>query len=189
MSIKIVKEEQILDGFLKVVKADIEHTLPDGTVLKYNRSKFNREDAVAIVVENKTTGKLIFVRQNRYAVADRVDPMILEIVAGRVEEDQSLEETAKREVEEEIGYSVSKLEYLTDYFPSPGYSSEKITIFYASVTEEDKISSGGGLACENEFIQIEEYSHGEVAEMLKRGEFIDGKSKMGLFIYFSRNII
>ncbi len=184
MSIKIIKEEIINDGFLKVIKAEVEHTLPSGDKIKYNRSKIERENAVGIVVENTDTGKFIFVRQHRYPIGEKTDPMILEIVAGRIERDDAPLETAIREVEEEIGYKVNKekIQFLNSYFTSPGYSSEQLFLYHAKVSTSDKVSSGGGLENENEFITIEEYDRNEVVEKLRKGEFKDGKTQMALLI-------
>lgn len=182
--IKIIKETQDSDGFLKLFTADVEHTLVDGRVMNYKRSKVEREAAVGIVIENVDTGKLIFVRQYRYAVGEKTNPMMLEIVAGRIEGNDPAEETAKREIEEEVGYKVSELTYLTDYFTSPGYSSEIIHLFHAKVKESDKTSEGGGLLSENEFLKIEEYSTEEALELLMNGEIKDGKSQLALTIFF-----
>lgn len=187
MSIKLVKEETILNGFLKVVKAEVEHTLPDGRVVTYNRSKVEREDAVGVVIENVDKGTLVFVRQHRYPVGSKIDPMILEIVAGRVEEGQSTVTTAIRETEEEIGYLPDEKDVtlLTSYFTSPGYSSERITLYHAKISDSQKVSAGGGLLTENEFIIIEEYTYDEVTQMLSEGVFQDGKTQMALFMFFA----
>jgi ADP-ribose pyrophosphatase len=188
MSIKILKEENILEGFLKVVKALVEQTLPNGDKITYNRSKVERENAVGIIVENEETGKLIFVRQHRYPIGEKTDPMILEIVAGRIEGNDDPIDTAIREMEEEIGYKIdkNKIRFLNSYFTSPGYSSEQIFLYHAWVRNSDKVSKGGGLETENEFIVIEEYDYPDVEEMFRNREFKDGKTQIALLLWFAK---
>lgn len=185
MSIKILKEKEEKTGIFKIVHSEIEHTISSDKKVEYNRSKVEREDAVAVLIRNIDTQKFIFVRQYRYPVSGKTNPMMLEIVAGRIEKKDSPEETAKREVEEEIGYKLEKLTHLISYFTSPGYSSEKIHVFFANVEEKNKISSGGGLKEENEFLQIEEYDSNQVVEMMKNEKIQDGKTLMALNIFFN----
>ena len=59
---------------------------------------------------------------------------------------------------------------MNDYFVSPGYSTEKIKIYYCEVSE--KIGEGGGLATEDENIEIIKMNKNEFLQY----QFNDGKS-------------
>lgn len=60
---------------------------------------------------------------------------VLEVPAGRVDPGESPEETARRELVEEIGYFPRKLEKLGSLYVSPGYSDEILHVFLAEELE------------------------------------------------------
>ncbi len=62
----------------------------------------------------------------------------------------------RREIHEELGYEVDQLEEIVCIWPSPGTSAEEITVYYAEVSY--KTGEGGGLAEENERIEMVELS-------------------------------
>jgi len=55
---------------------------------------------------------------------------------------------------EEIGYEAKKVQHITTFYVSPGGTSERIYLYYASVVPKDQTSTGGGLAPEGEDIHI-----------------------------------
>ena len=59
-------------------------------------------------------GSVILVRQYRYPIGR----LSLEIPAGRIEHGQTRQETANRELEEEVGYVASNLELISEFFPN-----------------------------------------------------------------------
>jgi len=73
-----------------------------------------------------------------------------------------LEDTIKKEIVEEIGYKTDNIEKLISTYFVPGYSSERIHIYYIEVSE--KISEGGGVESEDEFIEIVEMTKEEISE-------------------------
>ncbi len=80
--------------------------------------------AVAPVLES---GELLLVRQYRHAALDQ----LLEIPAGRLEPGEAPLDAARRELEEETGHRASSYLELCSFFPAPGFSSEKLTLFEA----------------------------------------------------------
>lgn len=71
--------------------------------------------------------KIILVKQYRYAYQQDT----IEIPAGKLELDEEIKKAAKRELEEETGYSCKDLELITDIFPTPGYCDEIIHLYEA----------------------------------------------------------
>lgn len=49
---------------------------------------------------------------------------MLEIPAGKLEQDEVREEAAKRELEEETGYVANNLKFITDMYGCPGFTNE-----------------------------------------------------------------
>lgn len=138
------------------------------------RERIVRPDAVAAVVYNRLDQHFIFVDQYRPGP----NKTLLEIVAGKIDDQEDPQVAIIREIEEEVGYKVEQITVLVPFFyTSPGYSTERIQIYYAVVSE--KISSGGGI--DDEEITIISMNQGALNIHLKlEDEFVDGKTLLAL---------
>ena len=103
-----------------VCSDDVE--LPDGKVIQYTRVD---ENPFAVVVPLKS-GKIVMVKNYRYPL----DEMSLELPSGHIELGESPEETARRELKEETGYSAKELRQIGEFHPSVR-SSQKAFVFIA----------------------------------------------------------
>ncbi len=90
-----------------------------------------RHPGGALAVPITSEGKLVLVRQYRFAVQGR----LLEFPAGTVEVNEDPSETIKRELEEETGYRAYRWRKLGEFFLAPGYSDEIIYAFLAQDLE------------------------------------------------------
>lgn len=92
----------------------------------------------------------------------------LELCAGIVDKNKSLEETAAEEVLEECGYSVSpsRLERIICFANSVGSAGDNHTLFLAQVEDSDRVGDGGGLVEEGELIEVVEMTVAEVKEYM-----------------------
>ncbi|MFH1319542.1 MAG: NUDIX hydrolase [Bacteroidota bacterium] len=175
---EIKEEKRIFDNYFKVDEALVKHTSKEGKVTEFSKMKLIRKDASAVFIYNEETGKVIFVKQYRYAIANHVSEPVLEIAAGTIDEGELPLETAKREVLEECGYKVKdeNIHLTSSFFVTPGYSSEVIYLYHATVTNEDKIHEGGGNETENENIEVVEIDYPEFLELLNNNKIDDGKT-------------
>jgi ADP-ribose pyrophosphatase len=123
---------------------------------------------------------MLLVNQFKYPAYEKGPGWITEAVAGMIEKDESPESAACREVEEEIGYKVFKLEHISTFYVSPGGSSERIILYYAEVDEADKIEAGGGVASEYEDIITVDLSLTEALEQIRSGQIADAKTILGI---------
>ena len=113
-------------------------------------------------------GRLVFVKQFRKA-AERV---FIEVVAGLLEEGESPEECACREVKEETGYTVDSLEKLISLYPSPGYVDEIIEVFLAHLhpaAEDIELDH-------DECLEVVIMTPSEMEKQVDAGEICDGKT-------------
>ena len=128
-----------------------------GTTNKLVREIFERDaEAVAIVPYDPTTDEVVLIEQFRPgALNDPVSPWLIEIVAGMVDAGESREEAACRELYEEAKLKIkpSDLSLVSSLYPSPGGTSEVVTVYLAKV-DASHLASSGGLACEDEDIRI-----------------------------------
>lgn len=118
-------------------------------------------------------GSVALVRQWRYPLAR----YSLEIAAGRIEPGHTPEETAARELEEEMGFRAREFQKLGEFFVAPGYCEEKMFVYLATGLE----------ACEQNLDDDEEIEviHMPFAEALGRihsGEIDDAKSIVTLLL-------
>ncbi|MEL6162370.1 MAG: NUDIX hydrolase, partial [Cyanobacteria bacterium J06628_3] len=88
-----------------------------------------RHPGGALAVPVTPEGKLILLRQYRFAVSGR----LLEFPAGTIEANETPFETIQREIQEETGYSAGKWQNLGKFALAPGYSDE---IIYAYLAED-----------------------------------------------------
>ncbi len=96
--------------------------LPDGSEMTYTLLDLP-DFAGCLSVHD---GDFILVSNYRYPL----DKRVLEIPAGFIEEDESPEETAKRELEEETGYKIESCEKLCEYNTIGGLSDQKGHLFF-----------------------------------------------------------
>jgi ADP-ribose pyrophosphatase len=97
-------------------------------------------DLAAAVIVAVDDGHVILVEQARIPTGRRC----LELPAGLVgdEGEETLEDAAKRELEEETGFRAERIETLGEYYSSPGMTSERFTIVRA--TGLTRMGEGGG---------------------------------------------
>ncbi len=145
---------------------------------RFRRVKIKKENAVAVLVFNHQSNKIILTKQLRYPIADQHPEPLLEILAGKIDAGEDPLHAALREAKEEIGYTIQpeNIHLLLSCYPTPGYSSELFYIYYASVNNADKINSGGGMDSENEFIEVVEMEAEEFYAQVKNGVLKDAKT-------------
>ena len=103
--------------------------------------------------------------------------MLVEACAGLLDENNA-EDCIKKETEEETGYKIEKVKKIFEAYMSPGSVTEIIYFFVAEYSESMKVSEGGGLAHEQENIDVLELSFDEAYGMIASGDIKDGKTIM-----------
>lgn len=175
-NIEILNNEVAYQGKYQIRKVELRYQDEQVDEIQH-REVFNRGDAVAALLYNRTTKKLLFVQQFRVApyLAGHATTFI-EVCAGTMEKGENPEQTMLREIEEETGYSIQQIEKAFSLYVSPGASTEQIHCFVARFTEEDHLSSGGGLAEEHEHIVNVEWTVEETKAAIADGRLCDAKS-------------
>lgn len=180
---ELVKEETMYRGFLDIMKGTIEvYSEKEDKRVKIYREVLYKKDAIAVLLKNTDTDEFIFSQQFRYPTVEHDDGYILEIPAGAIDHGEQPLETLKREALEEAGYQINRAELLSVSYVSPGYSTERTFIYYAEVSNKDKVAEGGGLTEETEEIEL---VHVPVAQLdkLLAGKVVDAKSLLALQWY------
>lgn len=162
-----IKSEKIYEGKVLNLRIDTVE-LPDK---RYSKREIVEHVGGVGVIAITEEGNIVLVNQYRKAL----DKNIIEIPAGKLEINEEPKETARRELEEETGYTCSKMRYFTEFYPTPGYCTEKIHLFIA----EDLIPGKQNLD-ENEFLEVLEIPFEEAYEKVMNGEILDAKTLIGI---------
>ncbi len=183
--VKIISEKKVYDGFFKINEAHLQHELFNGEMSpELTRLNFERGDSAAVVLHDPVSDTVIMTEQFRYPVftKDKDKAWIMEIPAGSIEENENADPTItlRRELMEEIGYSVNSFRKIASFFVSPGGTSERIHLFYSSVTHKSKITSGGGLVSEGEDVRTVSIGVQSALYKISTGEIMDAKTIIGL---------
>lgn len=179
--VEIGERKRLLDDFFQVEAVFLRYERFDGQMSPLvRRLNFERGDSVSVVIFNPSTGRILLVNQFRYPCYEKGPGWMTEAVAGMIGSGETPEQCARREVEEEMGYKLSRLEHISTFYVSPGGSSERIVLYYAEVGDGDKERPGGGLSSENEDIVTLELSLEEALEQIRTGQIADAKTIIGI---------
>lgn len=120
-----------------------------------------------------TNNEAVMVRQYRHAFQKD----LLELPAGKIDKGETHFETAKRELLEETGIQALDLIYLGEIYPSVGYTTEVIHLYYTTGVEINKTHQS------DEISTIEVYPLAELYEMIFTNSLVDAKSICALLKY------
>ena len=134
-----------------------------------------RHPGGALAVPVTPEGKLILVRQYRFAVCGR----LLEFPAGTLEPDEDPAETIARELEEETGYRAHRWQKLGQFFLAPGYSDETI---YAFLAQDLERLDTPPTQDDDEDIETVLMTPQELEQAILAGEPVDAKSISSFFL-------
>ena len=160
------------------------HTLGDGV----SREVYDRGHAAACLATDPARGLVLLVRQVRVPILVHEGDLpreggsgpapgsSIEAPAGLIDSGESPEETMRREMEEETGFAVRNMQRIADLYASPGSLSERMILFTATYGEDTRVGEGGGLAEEDENIEVIEVPLGEAFRMVADGRIRDLKT-------------
>ncbi|MGA8941787.1 MAG: NUDIX hydrolase [Thermoactinomyces sp.] len=170
---KTVSTKKIFEG--KVIQVQVDEVrLPNGHLSK--REIVRHPGAVAVVAVTDEN-KLVLVRQFRKPL----EKTILEIPAGKLEKNEDPRNCAKRELEEETGYTAAQLEKIASFYTSPGFADEEIHLYRAT-----GLQKGRKCLDEDEFVELAELTLEECFKCVETGEICDAKTMFAL--YYWRNV-
>ena len=179
--VEVVEREACFRGFYQLDRLHLRHRLFAGGMGKLiNRELFVRHDAVCVLPYDPQRDCVVLIEQFRVGALDKsVNPWLIELVAGLIDKDEQPEEVARREAVEEAGLELAELWPLTQYYPSPGGSDERVHLY---VGRCDSRGAGGvhGLEEEGEDIRVLVWSFDEALAALDDGRIDNAASIIAL---------
>lgn len=169
----------LADSWYVLNKYCFEYKALDGTWQYQEREAYDRGNGATVLLYNPFSQKVILTQQFRMPtyVNGNLDGLMIEACAGLLDGDDPYS-CIIREVEEETGYRVKEVRKLFEVYMSPGSVTEMIHFFIAPYTDEDKVSEGGGLAHEQENIEVLEMPFDTAYNKIQSGEINDAKTIM-----------
>ena len=160
----------------KVLKEEIRE--PNGHVTNRDVIRHNGSVVVLALDSSGKKGKkdplVIMERQYRHAAGQ----YLWELPAGKIEPNEERLAGAKRELEEETGYSAATWTELVRYFASPGFLGEWMQIYLA-----EDLTAGIARPEADETLEIYPLPLSEVEELIASGQVLDGKTLIGIGMY------
>ena len=146
---------------------------------RQEREAYDRGNGATILLYNTAKKTVVLTRQFRLPtyVNGNADGMMVETCAGLLDA-YNAEDCIRKEAEEETGYKIDRLEKLFEAYMSPGSVTELIYFFVAEYSDAMKVGDGGGLADEQENIEVLELGFDEAYAMIASGKIQDGKTIM-----------
>jgi ADP-ribose pyrophosphatase len=136
-----------------------------------------RHPGAVVVLAQRADGKFVFVRQYRKAI----ESFLLETVAGTLEPGEDPAVCAARELAEESGYIAESLTPLGTIVPAPGYSEEKLYLFFARTG----MTPGALCPDEDERIEVELLTSDQIEDAINQGALYDAKT-LAAWLLFTR---
>ncbi|WP_276389990.1 GDP-mannose pyrophosphatase NudK [Eudoraea chungangensis] len=177
--IKNVVKETLSDNWYTLYKYAYDYKKKDGLWERQEREAYDRGNGAAILLINKEKQRIILTEQFRMPtfVNGNASGLMVEVCAGLLDGDEP-EACIKKEVEEETGYKINKVQKVFESYMSPGSVTEILYFFIGEYEEKMKIGEGGGAEDETENIEVLELPFERAISWIKEGKIKDAKTIM-----------
>lgn len=175
--IKNINTEVLSNNWYTLRKITFDYLKQNGTWQTQSREAYDRGNGATILLYHTTRKTVILTRQFRVPtfINGNNTGMLIEACAGLLDKDNP-EDCIKRETEEETGYRIQNVKKVFEAYMSPGSVTEKLYFFIAEYDSSMKISDGGGIAEEQEEVEVLEYPFETAFSMISTGEIEDAKT-------------
>ena len=164
----LISSEDIYGGIFLKMKRD-KVSLPDGE--EAIREYLTHPGAVAILA-TLDDGRVLLERQFRYPI----NKACIEIPAGKLEASEDHLSCAKRELEEETGYTAKKWSFIRRIHPVISYSTEFIDIYLA-----EGLVPGSSHLDDEEFLDVFAAPLEQLIAWVEEGEISDVKTTISIY--------
>lgn len=167
---KMVQNLTLFEKYFRLDEYSISHELfGGGDSPVFTREIFERGMVVAVLPYDPLRDKVVLIEQFRAgAVTNPEGPWLIECVAGVIETGESEQQVARRESVEEAGCSIKELQLISEYFVSPGGTTERCSLF-CGIVDSDGVGGIHGLPHEHEDIRVMAVDSAEAYAWVREG--------------------
>lgn len=158
----------------RVINLDVDTVrFPDGSTGQLEMIRHPGAAAVVPFVSDPRgpDPTVLLIEQFRHAT----DGTLLEIPAGRLDQGEDPADCARRELLEEVGVTAGRLERLTTIWTTPGFTDERIHLFWAT-----DLKKGQHAREADEFIEVTPKPLSEVLTFIREGRICDAKTVLAI---------
>ncbi|NKD76362.1 NUDIX domain-containing protein [Haematospirillum sp. H1815] len=180
--VEILEKEPLLRAYSKVNRYHLRHELFSGKIGPVLvRDIIEHKHAIAVLLYDPQADAVVLIEQFRAPphIAGIKNPWLLEVVAGVIEEGETLEDVCLRECTEETGLQPKGLFHIQTWFTTPGICTETVSLWCGAV---DSTKAGGthGLANEGEDIRVVVHPVASIRNMLLDSTISNGTTLIAL---------
>jgi ADP-ribose pyrophosphatase len=190
---RIESQQRVWDGRFPLDVVRFRHRRFDGTQSATRIWElWRRGRAAAVLPYDPDTDQVVLIEQYRLpALAAGIDPVMVEFPAGLCDAGETPEQTARREMLEEMALPVTTLLPIGDFLLSPGGSDELCALYLGRVVAPPAVADGivghAGLAEENEDIRTRVWPAARAIEAALAGRFANVVTTLGLLWLAARH--
>ena len=174
---RLVGSRLVYEG--KIIKLRVDTVSVDRPGGPVEATREVVEHAAAVVIVPVTSeGDVLLVRQHRWSTGET----LLEAPAGGVEDGESAETTAHRELREETGHGAERLFRLGGYWMAPGWATEYMHAFLATGLRPDPLPPDP-----DEAIEVVRVPWERLPGLVRGGQVRDAKSVAALLMAYYLN--
>jgi len=175
--IKNIEKKILSDNWYTLYKVIFDYRRKDGTWVQQIRESYDRGNGAAILLYNNEKDTVVLIRQFRMPsfLNGNDTGMLIETCAGLLD-DNDPDTCIVKEVFEETGFRIDKVEKVMQAYMSPGAVTEIVHLYLGEYTDQMKENKGGGLEEEHEEIEVLEFPFAQALNMISTGEIIDAKT-------------
>jgi ADP-ribose pyrophosphatase len=184
--VELLSAEPVWQGRFPLHLIRFRHRRFDGTMSGERRWElWRRGRAASVLPYDPVADAVVMIEQFRLpALAAGLDPVMMEFPAGLLDPGEAPEATVRREMLEEAGIELERLEPALRILLTPGGCDEHCTLFVGEVrlgpVPEPRVLGAGGLAAEHEDIRVHALPATLAIERALAGEYENSVSLLGL---------
>ena len=182
----IESQQRVWDGRFPLDVVRFRHRRFDGAQSGLRTWElWRRGRAAAVLPYDPDRDVVVLIEQYRLpALAAGVDPVLVELPAGLCDDGETPEQTARREMLEEMALPVTTLHHIGGFLLTPGGADEICETYLGHVVappaDADGIVGHAGLAAEDEDIRTRVWPATQAIEMALAGRFTNVVTTLGL---------
>ena len=179
--VKILSRDRVFSGYNGLDAIRLQHERFGGGLSRpISRELLVRGIAVSVLPYDPVADRVVLIEQFRIgAWARDWDVWQTEIVAGRAEEGEALDDVARRETLEETGCHLIRVEPVCRYLVNPACSTEIMNLYFGQV-DAGEVSGFFGLDHEDEDIRVFTAAADEAIGWLNAGKVTNANLMIAL---------